>query len=280
MDDINGVADDLEAVERVVVIGGGFIGLEAAAALRTLGKDVVVVEFLERLMARGVGATVSRFFADHHVGKGVDVRLSTGVTALLGESRVEKVALLSGEEITTQMVIVGIGVLPNTELAVDAGLECDDGVLVDENARTSDSDIFAAGDCTRFIHPLNGQSARLESVQNATDQARAAGAAIAGVEKPYDAAPWFWSDQFDLKLQMAGLTQGHDREVVIGSIEQDAFSVFYFSGDDWLGADSINRPGDHMPARRLLQSRYPLTADEVIANADSMKNLVKAACKG
>ena len=274
--DIDSVSAALDGVETVVVVGGGFIGLEAAAALRVLGKKVIVVEALDRLMARGVGETVSTFFADHHRSQGVDLRLATGIQALTGDTQVTGAVLSDGSEVQAEMAIIGIGVLPNEELAAAAGLDCDNGVLVDEYGATSDPSIFAAGDCTRFTHPFTGDPVRLESVQNASDQARTVGGAIVGQAKPYDAAPWFWSDQFDLKLQMVGLTQGHDREVLIGSLAEGAFSVFYFKGDAWLGADTVNRPGDHMAARRLYQARYPLTEAEVREHADNMKGLVKA----
>ncbi len=278
--DIDGVSAELGGVETVLVVGGGFIGLEAAAALRVLGKKVIVLEALDRLMARGVGETVSSYFADYHHAQGVDLRLSTGVQELTGEERLTGARLGDGSEVQAELAIIGIGVLPNQELASAAGLDCDNGVLVDQFGTTSDPDIFAAGDCTRFTHPFTGELVRLESVQNASDQARTVGAAIAGKPSAYDAAPWFWSDQFDLKLQMVGLTQGHDREVLIGSQAENAFSVFYFRGETWLGADSVNRAGDHMAARRLYQQRYPLTEAELRENADNLKGLVKALRKG
>ncbi len=280
LSDIDRIMAELEAVQNVVVIGGGFIGLEGAAALRQMGKEVAVVELADRFMARGVGVTVSSFFANHHREQGVDVYLQTGVSELTGEGgKVAGVSLSNGEVLKADLVIAGIGVIANQELAVEAGLDCDDGILVDENARTSDPSIFGAGDVTRFNSRFAPMSLRLESVQNATDQARAAGAAIAGAAKPYDSAPWFWSDQFDLKLQMTGITSGHDKEVMRGEPSAEGFSVFYFKGDTWLGTDTVNRPSDHISSRRLLDMGYALSAEEAADETLALKDVLKQARK-
>lgn len=279
--DIDAILAELDRVKSVVVIGGGFIGLEGAAALKTMGRAVAVVELADRLMARGVGVTVSTYYADHHRSQGVDVRLSTGVERLAGENgHVTGVVLSGGEVLAADMVIVGIGVLPNQEIAADAGIECGNGVIVDEFAQTSDPDVLAAGDCAQFQSRFYDGQLRLESVQNATDQARTAGATIAGVEKPYDAAPWFWSDQFDLKLQMTGITAGYDQEVIRGDVAAGEFSVFYFKGDTWLGTDTVNSPANHIASRRLLDAGYRLSKAEAADEGLALKDLVKAARKG
>ena len=274
--DIEAMMAGLDKVQNVVVIGGGFIGLEGAAALRTMGRTVTVVEMMDRLMARGVGETVSAFFAEHHREQGVDVKLSTGVDSLTGEDgRVTGVTLSTGETVPADLVIVGIGVLPNQEMAEAAGVACDNGILVDEYMQTSEPHVLAVGDVTRFSCRFMEGTVRLESVQNATDQARTAGATAAREDKPYDTAPWFWSDQFDLKLQMTGLTGGHDREIIRGDVQAGAFSAFYFKGDRWLGTDTVNQPTDHISSRRLLDAGYALSAEEAADEAVSLKDLVK-----
>ncbi len=279
--DIDAMAAELDQVKSVVVIGGGFIGLEGAAALKIMGRNVAVVELADRLMARGVGQTVSGFFAEYHRKQGVDIRLSTGVESLSGENgRVTGVVVSGGDVLPADLVVVGIGVLPNQEIASDAGISCGNGVIVDEFMQTSDPDILAAGDCAQFEGRFYGGPLRLESVQNATDQARTAGATIAGVKKPYDAAPWFWSDQFDLKLQMTGITAGNDLEIIRGDVAAGEFSVFYFMGDKWLGTDTVNQPANHIGSRRLLDAGYALSKAEAADEELALKDLVKAVRKG
>jgi len=279
--DIDAIMAELDRVKSVVVIGGGFIGLEGAAALKTMGRDVAVVELADRLMARGVGATVSEYYATHHRAQGVDVRLSTGVESLAGEDgHVTGVVLSGGETLPADLVIVGIGVLPNQEIAAEAGIDCANGIIVDELTQTSDPDVLAVGDCAQFEGRFFDGPLRLESVQNATDQARTAGAAVAGEKKPYDSAPWFWSDQFDLKLQMTGITAGYDTEVIRGDVAAGEFSVFYFKGDKWLGTDTVNQPANHIASRRLLDAGYALSKAEAGDEGLALKELVKAARKG
>lgn len=279
--DIDAMSAELDQVNSVVVIGGGFIGLEGAAALKTMGRGVAVVELADRLMARGVGETVSGYFADYHRKQGVDVRLATGVESLTGtDGKVTGVVLSGGETLPAEMVIVGIGVLPNQEIAADAGIECANGIIVDEFTQTSDPDILAVGDCAQFECRYFDGPLRLESVQNATDQARVAGATVAGEKKPYDSPPWFWSDQFDLKLQMTGITAGYDKEIIRGDVAAGEFSVFYFKDDKWLGTDTVNQPANHIASRRLLDAGYALSQAEAGDEGLALKELVKAARKG
>lgn len=278
--DIEAIIAELGNVKSVVVIGAGFIGLEAAAVIRTMGFAVTVLEQAARPMARGVGQTVGLFFAEFHRRQGVDLRLGAGIEAIIGkQNRVSGVTLTSGEEVPADIVIVGIGVLPNQEIAAEANIKCSDGILTDGYARTSCPDILAAGDCTRFPSRYSDELLRLESVQNATDQARTAGSTVAGIVTPYDAPPWFWSDQYDRKLQMTGITAGHDCEVVRGDLAAGAFSVFYFKDDRWLGTDAVNQPANHISSRRLLEADYALSKTEATDEGIALKDLVKAARK-
>lgn len=254
LDDTLAIQAEMTDAQRVVVIGGGFIGLEMAAVARKMGKDVVVVEAADRLMGR----VVSPFLSDHyykvHTDHGVDVRLGAMVAGLKGAAgKVTAVSIKDGDDIAADLVVMGVGILPNTELADAAGIECDGGIVVDNCGRTSDPDVFAIGDCTA-MRQADGSLRRLESVQNAVELAKSAAAAIQGVDKPFVAAPWFWSDQYDLKLQMVGLSQGFDEQAVRGSVEDNAFSVFYFKGGKLVSIDSINDARTHMVGRKLVAS--------------------------
>jgi 3-phenylpropionate/trans-cinnamate dioxygenase ferredoxin reductase subunit len=281
LDDAVALKARMPQARSVAIIGGGFIGLEIAASLAMLGKEVTVIEALPRVLARALPERVSDFLTDVHRRASVTVRTGTTVRALEGAAgHVRSVLLSDGTHCPADFVIVGIGVLPNVELAAGAGLACQDGIVIDEFARTSDPTIVAAGDCTR--HPNRFALAgpiRLESVQNALDQAKTAGGAIVGTLEAYDAVPWFWSDQYDLKLQMVGLSEGHDQAVVRGAPEEQKFSVFYFRKGALIGIDSINRPGDHMAGRQLIPAGLPLTPEQVADPSFDLVRFVTAARK-
>lgn len=252
LDDCTALQPALAAARRVAVVGGGFIGLEFAAVARKLGKAVCLVHGRSRLMGKAVSPAVSEWFRQLHVARGVEVRLDVGQPALeAGPGRAPAVVLADGTRIDADLVVVGIGALANDELAAAAGLPVDNGIVVDACGRTADPDVFAAGDCAVADLP-DGRRRRLESVHNAVEQGKAVAAAIVGREKPFLAAPWFWSDQYEFKLQMAGSPAGHDREVIRGDPAGGSFSVFLYGGGRLLAVDSVNRPQDHMVARKLL----------------------------
>jgi 3-phenylpropionate/trans-cinnamate dioxygenase ferredoxin reductase subunit len=276
------LADALALKERLAtarslaVVGGGFIGLEVAASARKLGLDVTVIEAVPRLMARAVSETVSSWYADLHTRHGVRILCSTGVEGFLGEAgRVTAVATSAGP-IAADVVVVGVGVVPADDLARAAGLACDRGVIVDEFSATSDPAIVALGDCTARRLP-DGSLRRLESVQNAVEQAKSGAARLMGKDRPFTAAPWFWSDQYDVKLQMTGLSAGHDRSVVRGSPEDGAFSIFYWRDGRFVACDSIDRPQDHMAARKLLDKGASPTPEEIADPAFDLPAFVRAA---
>jgi 3-phenylpropionate/trans-cinnamate dioxygenase ferredoxin reductase subunit len=242
----------ITAGERVVIIGGGFIGLEAAAMASKAGKDVVVFEAEARLMGRAVSEPISRYFYDLHTGAGVDVRLSSTVSS--AERVGDRITLTARDSsLSADVVVVGVGVVPNDDLAARSGLTTSDGIVVDAQLRTTDEHISAIGDCARFPHPASKQPAiRLESVQNASDHARHIAAFIAGEPpSPYDDVPWFWTEQHGRKLQMAGLTAGYDRTEIVET-EPDKFSVYCYAGTRLLGCESVNSPKDHLRARKQL----------------------------
>jgi 3-phenylpropionate/trans-cinnamate dioxygenase ferredoxin reductase subunit len=246
---------------RVVVIGGGFIGLELAATTRGLGHEVTVVEALPRVMARAVTAGTAEHLVAEHRAHGVRILLDTPVA----DVRADGVVLGNGDLLPADVVVVGIGVLPNVELAQAAGLTVDNGIVVDAHLRTDDPAIYAIGDCASFSSAHAGRRIRLESVQNAVDQGTCVAASILGSAEPYSCAPWFWSDQYAVKLQIAGLVDGHDRVVVTGDPAAGSFSVFCFQGERLLGVESVNRPVDHLMARRLLTAGGGLVPDVVAA---------------
>lgn len=264
--------------KRAVIIGGGFIGLETAAVAVKLGLKVTVLEGLPRVLARVTVPEVSSFFERVHREAGVDLRTGVAVTAFEGEPDVTHVLLDDGTRIETDLVIAGIGLLPNTELAADAGLSVDNGIVVDELTRTSDPDIVAAGDCTNHPNTFLGRRVRLESVQNAMEQARAAAHALLDRPEPYRAVPWFWSDQYDLKLQMVGLSAGFDEFVLRGDpATQRAFAAFYLKDGHLIAADTVSRPQDFMFAKKLVAARAPLSAAQLADESVSLKTLLPAA---
>jgi 3-phenylpropionate/trans-cinnamate dioxygenase ferredoxin reductase component len=253
LDDSEDLRRRIAASKRVVVIGAGFIGLEFAATARIKGLEVDVLELANRVMARAVTAEVSEYFQARHAEAGVRIHLGVMATAIEADGdKVTGISLSDGRHIPADLVVVGVGVLPNVELAKEAGLSTASGIIVNAHLLTSDPEISAIGDCALFESPRFGGSLRLESVQNATDQAKCVAARLTGHDKVYDGQPWFWSDQGDDKLQIAGLTTGYDRVVLRGDPSQKAFSAFCYKGDKLLGIESVNRAGDHMFGRRLL----------------------------
>ena len=239
--------------QRVVVIGAGFIGLEFAATARAKGLEVDVVELGTRVMARAVTAEISDFFQERHTAAGIRIHLGVQATSIESDgAHVTGVSLSDGRHVPADLVVVGVGVLPNVELAARAGLPVASGIIVNEQLLTSDPDISAIGDCALFESPRFGASLRLESVQNATDHARCVAARLTGDAKTYDGLPWFWSDQGDDKLQIAGLTTGYDRVVVRGDRAQRSFSAFCYKAGQLVGIESINRASDHVFGRKIL----------------------------
>ncbi|MDR3417279.1 MAG: FAD-dependent oxidoreductase [Nevskia sp.] len=255
IEDIRRLREQFLAGKRLVIIGGGYIGLEAASVGIKKGLQVTLVEALPRLLARVTGVELSSYYEQVHRRHGVDIRLGAAVQALEGRGQVETVVLQDGSRIAADLVIVGIGMIPNTELAEQIGLAVDNGIVVDLFAQTDDPDIVAAGDCANHYSDFCGRHLRLESVPNATEQARVAAASIRGERIPHTSLPWFWSDQYNLKLQMAGLSQDHDQVVLRGSMAADSFIVFYLRNGVVIALDSVNRPAEFMFGKKLVNGR-------------------------
>ncbi|MDH3631859.1 MAG: FAD-dependent oxidoreductase [Gammaproteobacteria bacterium] len=270
--DIDKMAPEFKADRKLLIVGGGYIGLEAAAASRQLGLEVTVLELADRILQRVAAAETSNYFRALHSGHGVDLRESVRMTRLLGEGgAVRGAELESGEIIDTDLVLIGIGSSPNTELAQAAGLDCDNGIRVNEICQTSDSSIYAAGDCSNFLR--NGQQIRLESVQNAADQGDLVARVLAGEAVTYKALPWFWSDQYDCKLQIVGLNQGHNQTVVRPGANASSMSVWYYRDAELLAIDSMNEPKSYAFGRKIIEAGKHPTAAQVADPATDLKAL-------
>lgn len=248
--------------EKLVVIGAGYIGLEAAAAARQLGHAVTVLEAAPRVLGRVTGETVSTFYANEHRARGVDLRLNAKIEALVGENgKLTGVKLEGGEVVPATLALIGIGILPNEALARDAGIVCANGIQVDDDARTSDPDVFAIGDCAYRPLAHYGRPGRLESVHNAVEQARLAASAIVGKPRPACDAPWFWSDQYDLKLQTVGLCEGYDETVVRGDPAARRFAVYYLKDRELLAVDAVSSMPDFLCGKKLVGTGRKLDLD-------------------
>ncbi|HEY6254182.1 MAG TPA: FAD-dependent oxidoreductase [Xanthobacteraceae bacterium] len=252
IDDVHRLRPALDAARHIVIVGGGYIGLEVAAIMRGEGRAVTVLEAEDRLLKRVTGVDVSAFFESLHRERGVDIRLGARLAAVVGEGSVTGVRLADGTRVAADVVLLAIGAQANDDLGRSAGLACRDGILVDTLARASVPGVYAIGDCTRFPSGRFGRELRLESVQNAIDQAKAAASAILGAPRPYDPVPWFWSDQYEIKLQMAGLSDGYDGAEVVGDRAAPRFSVEYRSRGKLIAVDAVNDARAHMTARRRI----------------------------
>ena len=273
LSDADAMRDALVPGRRLAVVGGGYIGLEVASTAKTLGLDVCVIEAAERLLGRVTAPEMSAYYARAHRARGVDVRLSAGVVAFVGDGAVAGVDC-GAETVPADIVVVGIGILPDTRLAESAGLRCSDGIVVDERCRTSAANVYAVGDCTRHPNPLLGRDLRLESVHNAMEQAKTAAANIAGTVTSYEQVPWFWSDQFDLKLQMAGISQGYDTLVQRGSMDGDDFAMFYLADGRLIAVDAVNRPREFMACRKLVAENPRIDPGRLADESIPMKEMI------
>ncbi len=275
--DVDHIRADLDAGQKVVIVGAGYIGLEVAAVARQLGNDVTVLEMAARVMSRVVSPEVSAFYEKQHAAHGVKLLLSTGLGSLVGNGRVTTVITDDGRELPADLVVIGVGIVPNTELAEAAGLDVDNGIVVDARCRTADEHVYAIGDCTLHPNAIYERDVRLESVHNALEQAKTAAANICGEDVEYSQVPWFWSDQYDLKLQIAGLSDGYDEVVVRGDPENASFSCIYLREGRLIACDAINAPRDFMQSKGLIADRC-VPDKTLLADADvQLKDLAQSA---
>jgi len=261
--DLRSLLPKLHKAHRIAVIGGGFIGLEVAATAKKLGCEVTVLEAQDRLMPRVFPPVMSDWFRDLHKSHGVNVITGCKVSGFQGNGPAECV-VSDAQNIPVDLVVLGIGVVPNVELAKSAGLKCDDGILVDLHCKTSAEKVFAAGDCARHPSPIYNRSVRLESVQNATAQARVAAHSMLGIEDVSNEIPWFWSDQFDVKLQMVGLSEGHDEFVIRGDQKSGNFTVIYLKNQQVIAADCVNNPLEFVQCRKGIDVTRKVAVDKLL----------------
>ena len=273
LQDVDAIRAELAPGRRLAVVGGGYIGLEVASTAKGLGLEVCVIEAADRLLGRVTAPEMSDYYARAHRARGVDVRLSAAVDAFEGGARVEGVRC-GADLVPADLVVIGIGVVPDVRLAESAGIACDDGIVVDERCATSAGHVYAVGDCTRHPNPILGRTLRLESVQNAIEQAKTAAANIAGAPSRYAQVPWFWSDQFDLKLQMVGISDGYDAVVQRGSMDADDFAMFYFEDGALIAVDAVNRPREFMACRKLVPERPRIDPARLADESIPMQEMV------
>jgi len=271
--DVEAIRSKLSGNKNVVIVGAGYIGLEVAAVCRQRGLDVTVVEIADRVLSRVVSPNVSDYYQLEHTKHGVKLLLSTGLAAFEGKRHVKRVITDDGQEIPADFAVVGVGILPNSEIAEAAGLDVINGIIVDDTCRTADPDVYAIGDCTSHPNTIYGRLLRLESVHNALEQAKTAASNICGVESHYSQVPWFWSDQYELKLQIAGLSEGYDDVVLRGDPSNGSFACCYLKDGVLIAVDAINSPREFMQSKALIAKRAKIDRDK-LANAEmALKDL-------
>ncbi len=250
--DVDGIRAEFAAGKKLVIVGGGYIGLEVAAVATEAGLKVSVLEMEDRILQRVTTPQMSEFYTRLHTGRGIDIRTNTGASAFEGKDGKVVAAVCGDEQIDADVVVVGIGVIPNVELAEAAGITCDNGIVVDNRCKTSIANVFAIGDCSNHPNELLDRRLRLESVPNAMEQSRVTAANIVGKDKTYNSMPWFWSDQYELKLQMLGFSADGDETVQRGDMQSNEFAVFYLKDDKVVAVDAVNSPRDFMAAKQLV----------------------------
>ncbi len=271
--DVEQIRAGLHKKKSAVIIGAGYIGLEVAAVIRQMGLEVTVVEMADRVMSRVVSPELSDFYQIEHASQGVKLRLSTAITAFHGDERVSAIETDDGELIPADLVVVGVGIVPNTELAVAAGLVVEDGIVVNDQCQTSDPNIYAVGDCTAHPNCIYDRQLRLESVHNAVEQAKTAVSNICGKEIHYCQLPWFWSDQYDLKLQIAGLSTGYDDVVIRGNPADRSFACLYLRDGRLIATDAVNSPREFVQSKALITARAEVDRDKLVDTEVQLKDM-------
>jgi 3-phenylpropionate/trans-cinnamate dioxygenase ferredoxin reductase subunit len=273
IDDVLKIQSEIQKGRRLVIVGAGYIGLEVAAVAAQLGLEVTVVEMEDRVMSRVVSPQLSEFYQQEHAARGVTLKLSTGTSGFSGAGKLQYVLLDNGEKLPADLVIIGVGIVPNIELADAAGLVTENGIVVDDHCRTSDPNIFAVGDCTFHPNDVLGKSLRLESVHNALEQAKTAASNICGENSSYAQVPWFWSDQYDLKLQIVGLSQGYDEVVMRGDPVTRSFACLYLRDGQLIAVDAVNSPRDFMQSKALIANRARIDPQKLANTEVALKDL-------
>jgi 3-phenylpropionate/trans-cinnamate dioxygenase ferredoxin reductase subunit len=275
--DVKAMQANFKPGKKMVIVGGGYIGLEVAAVAVKRGLDVTVLETESRVMNRVVANEISQFFQTMHREEGVKLELGRRVKAIIGTECVAAVTCADGFEVAADICVIGIGILPNIELAEDAGIKCSNGIVVDEFCQTSDPDVLAAGDCTRHPNPILGRHLRLESVQNAIEQGKTAAASICGEPKAYAQVPWFWSDQYDVKLQIVGMSDAYEQFVLRGDPGKRSFAGFYLQEGKLVAVDAVNSPREFMLGKKLVAAGATFDPQQLADESIDFKELATAA---
>ena len=274
IDDALSLKEGLIKSKHIVIVGAGYIGLEVAAIATEFDIKITVVEMADRVMSRTVDPIISDYYQRLHSKHGVEFMLNESLERVQGKENVQSVICSSGLSIPAELVVIGAGVIPNIELARESGLHCDNGVYVDEYGQTEDKSIYACGDCTNHPNEKLNRRIRLESVHNAMEQSKTVSSSIMGNKVTYNQIPWFWSDQYDHKLQIAGLSGEHDEVVVRGSQAESKFMLFYLKGKKLIAVDSVNNPKEFLICRKLVENQVKITSDDILNQSKNLNDLV------
>ena len=275
LDDALSIKKDLQTRQNIVVVGAGYIGLEVAAIAAKQNKSVTVIEMADRVMNRTVDPQISDYYLNLHQKNGVTFKFNTSLKEIIGTNNPEKVVCSDGSEVAADMVVIGAGIMPNVELAENAGLSCDNGILVNEFGKTDHADIYACGDCTNHPNKLLNKKIRLESVHNAMEQSKTVASSIINKSLAYNQIPWFWSDQYDHKLQIVGLSGDHDKVIIRGDMSEAKFMLFYTKDDKLIAVDAVNNSKEFLICKKLVANKVTIKPDEISNPATNLNDLIE-----
>ncbi len=274
IDDAESLKDGLLESKNLVIVGAGYIGLEVAAVATEFNTKITVVEMADRVMSRTVDPIISDYYQELHSKNGVDFILKESLEEVNGNKTVEKVICSGGSSIQADLLVIGAGVIPNIELAEESGLSCDNGICVDEYGQTEDKKIFACGDCTNHPNEKLNRRLRLESVHNAMEQSKTVASSVMGNKTSYNQMPWFWSDQYDHKLQIVGLSGDHDEVLIRGNKEESKFMLFYLKGEELIAVDAVNNPKEFLICRKLVENKVKISSDDILNQSKNLNDLI------
>ncbi|MDC0591121.1 FAD-dependent oxidoreductase [Gammaproteobacteria bacterium] len=275
LDDALSIKKDLQTTQNIVVVGAGYIGLEVAAIAAKQNKSVTVIEMADRVMNRTVDPQISDYYLNLHQKNGVTFKFNTSLKEIIGTNNPEKVVCSDGSEVAADMVVIGAGIMPNVELAENAGLSCDNGIVVNEFGKTDHADIYACGDCTNHPNKLLNKKIRLESVHNAMEQSKTVASSIINQSLAYNQIPWFWSDQYDHKLQIVGLSGDHDKVIMRGDMSEAKFMLFYTKEDKLIAVDAVNNSKEFLICKKLVANKVTIKPDEISNPATNLNDLIE-----
>ena len=275
LDDALSIKKDLQTSQNIVVVGAGYIGLEVAAIAAKQNKSVTVIEMADRVMNRTVDPQISDYYLNLHQKNGVTFKFNTSLKEIIGTNNPEKVVCSDGSEVAADMVVIGAGIMPNVELAENAGLSCDNGIVVNEFGKTDHADIYACGDCTNHPNKLLNKKIRLESVHNAMEQSKTVASSIINQSLAYNQIPWFWSDQYDHKLQIVGLSGDHDKVIIRGDMSEAKFMLFYTKDDKLIAVDAVNNSKEFLICKKLVANKVTIKPDEISNPATNLNDLIE-----